>query len=166
MTATAPQQKITYTSSNVDMEAFHRAYDAALAEVRAQAGKRYPLYIGGQPVEVPGREPITDVSPIDTGFILGRFACAGPEQVDQAVRSAHAAQKGWAALPWRERVRILRRAAEIIRERKFLLSAIMSYEVGKNRFEAMGDTEESASLPASRRSTSRWRSPRACHRPR
>ena len=76
MTATAPQQKITYTSSNVDMEAFHRAYDAALAEVRAQAGKSYPLYIGGQPVEVPGAEPITDVSPIDTGFILGRFACA------------------------------------------------------------------------------------------
>ena len=146
MTATAPQQKITYTSSNVDMEAFHRAYDAALAEVRAQAGKSYPLYIGGQPVEVSGAEPITDVSPIDTGFILGRFACAGAAQVDLAVRSAHAAQKGWAALPWRERVRILRRAAEIIRERKFLLSAIMSYEVGKNRFEAMGDTEESADL--------------------
>ena len=146
MTATAPQQKITYTSTNVDMEAFHRAFDAALAEVRATAGRSYPLYINGQAVEVKGVEPITDVSPLDTGLVLGKFACATPAHVDQAVRGAKAAQKGWAALPWRERVRILRRAAELIRERKFLLSAIMAYEVGKNRLESMGDTEESADL--------------------
>ena len=146
MTATAPQQKITYTSTNVDMEAFHRAFDAALAEVRATAGKSHPLYINGQAVEVKGVEPITDVSPIDTGLVLGKFACATPAHVDQAVRGAKSAQKEWAALPWRERVRILRRAAELIRERKFLLSAIMAYEVGKNRLESMGDTEESADL--------------------
>jgi 1-pyrroline-5-carboxylate dehydrogenase len=146
MATAAPQQKITYTSANVDMDAFHGAFDAALAEVRTQAGKSYPLYLNGKAVETPGREPIVDVSPIDTGFVLGRFAAAGPDQVDQAMRAAKAAQKGWATLPWRERVRILRRAAELIRERKFLLSAIMSYEVGKNRFEAMGDTEESADL--------------------
>jgi 1-pyrroline-5-carboxylate dehydrogenase len=146
MTATAPQQKITYTSTNVDMEAFHRAYDAALAEVRATAGRSYPLYISGKAIEVVGNDPIIDVSPIDTSMVLGTFASATKDHVDQAVRSAHAAQKGWAALPWQERIRILRRAAQIIRERKFLLSAIMSYEVGKNRFEAMGDTEESADL--------------------
>lgn len=146
MTAAAPQQKITYTSTNVDMEAFHRAFDAALAEVRATAGKSYPLYVNGKAVEVTGPEPILDVSPIDTGFVLGNFAAATPAHVDQAVKAAKAAQKSWAALPWQERVRILRKAAEIIRERKFLLSAIMSYEVGKNRFEAMGDTEESADL--------------------
>ncbi len=146
MTTTAPQQKITYTSSNVDMEAFHKAFDAALQEVRDTAGKSYPLYIGGQPIEVHGTEPIVDVSPIDTGMVLGRFAAAGAAQVDQAVRAAHAAQKGWAARSWQERVRILRKAASLIRERKFLLSAIMAYEVGKNRFESMGDTEESADL--------------------
>ncbi len=137
MTAIATQQKITYTSTNVDLGAFHRAYDEALTVVRASAGKRYPLYINGQPVEVPSREPITDVSPIDTSLVLGLFTCAGPEQVDQAVRAARAAQPAWARLAWQERVRILRRAAEIIRERKFELSAIMSYEVGKNRFEAV-----------------------------
>ncbi|HXI20092.1 MAG TPA: aldehyde dehydrogenase family protein, partial [Gemmatimonadales bacterium] len=56
------------------------------------------------------------------------------------------AQRGWAHSPWRERVRVLRRAAELIRERKFELAAIMSYEVGKNRLESMGDAEESADL--------------------
>lgn len=145
MTATV-QQKITYTSTNVDMEAFHRAFDAALVEVRAEAGKAHPLHIDGKAIEVPGGDTIVDVSPIDTGFVLGRFASAQASHVDLAIRGAKQAQKAWAALPWQGRVRILRRAAELIRERKFLLSAIMSYEVGKNRFESMGDTEESADL--------------------
>ncbi len=76
MTATAPQQKITYTSTNVDMEAFHRAYDVALAEVRATAGRSYPLYIDGKAIEVAGNDPIIDVSPIDTRLVLGTFASA------------------------------------------------------------------------------------------
>jgi len=146
MTASALQQKITYTSTNVDMEAFHRAFDAALDEVRAVAGKSYPLYINGKAVEVTRHDPIVDLSPIDTGLVLGTFVAATKDDVDRAVRAAKAAQKSWAALAWQERVRILRRAAQLIRERKFLLSAIMSIEVGKNRLEAMGDTEESADL--------------------
>ncbi|HET9553104.1 MAG TPA: aldehyde dehydrogenase family protein [Anaeromyxobacteraceae bacterium] len=147
MTATnAPMpQKITYTSANVDLEAFHRAFDAALAEVRADAGKRHPLVIGGEPVET-ARPPIVDVSPIDTSRVLGLFAAAGPEEVDRAVRSAKAAQKGWGALPWYERIGVMRRAAALIRERKFKLAAVMAVEVGKNRLEAMGDAEEAADL--------------------
>ena len=45
-----------------------------------------------------------------------------------------------------ERIAPLRRAAALIRERKFDLAAIMSVEVGKSRLEAMGDAEESADL--------------------
>ncbi len=143
---TAVQQKVTYTSTNVDLDGFHRSFDEALARVRKEAGKSHPLYIGGKAVEVPDREPIVDVSPIDTSLVLGRFASATPANVDQAVKVARAAQKAWAARPWQERVKILRRAAELIRERKFDLAAIMAYEVGKNRLEAMGDAEESADL--------------------
>jgi len=143
---TAVQQKVTYTSTNVDLEGFHRSFDEALARVRKDAGKSHPLYIGGKAVEVPDNEPIVDVSPIDTSLILGRFASATPANVDHAVKVARAAQKPWAARPWQERVKILRRAAELIRERKFELAAIMAYEVGKNRMEAMGDAEESADL--------------------
>ena len=40
----------------------------------------------------------------------------------------------------------MRKAAELIRERKYDLAAIMALEVGKNRLEAMGDVEESADL--------------------
>jgi 1-pyrroline-5-carboxylate dehydrogenase len=147
MTATAAVAKVTYTSTNVDMEAFHRAFDAALANIRAHLGQSYPLYIDGKAVDGSGGgEPITDTSPIDTGVVLAHFAAAGPAQVDLAIKSARAAQKGWAAKPWQERVAVLRKASTLIRERKFDLAATMSLEVGKSRLEAMGDAEESADL--------------------
>ena len=107
------------------------------------------------------------MTPIDTSVVLGRFAAAGRPEVDRAVAAARAAQGSWARSPWRERVAMLRRAAALIRERKFDLAALMSLEVGKNRLESMGDAEESADLidyycPAggSRRTAScaRWRS--------
>ncbi|HXY29622.1 MAG TPA: aldehyde dehydrogenase family protein [Gemmatimonadaceae bacterium] len=144
-TSAPPQFKITYTTANVDLEQFHQHFDEALARVRGASGKQYPLYIDGKAVPTPWA-PLTDTSPIDTSWVLGTFATARPEQVDLAVTAARRAQKDWGARPWRERVEALRRAAALIRERKFELAAIMSIEVGKSRLEAMGDAEESADL--------------------
>ena len=137
--------KITYTSASGDLEEFHHRFDAALDEVRREAGRLHPFYIGGKPVET-REEPLLDRSPIDTNLLLGRFAAAKSEHVDTAVASARQAQVAWARLPWPERVALLRRAAAIIRERKYGLAALMSLEVGKSRLEAMGDAEESADL--------------------
>src|SRR5439155_39398 len=113
--------------------------------IRAQLGRDYPLYIGREAVPS-GGPPIVDASPIDTGVMLGRFATATPEQVGRAVTAARAAQRDWARRPWRDRLAILRRAASLIRERKFELAAIMALEVGKSRLESMGDAEEAADL--------------------
>src|SRR5687767_13610196 len=143
MTATAT--KITYTSTGGDLDEFHRLFDDALVRAKAAAGERHPFQVDGKPV-ASAREPIVDRSPIDTTLVLGAFECAGPEDVDQAVRSAGRAQPAWARLPWVERVAIMRRAAALIRERKYDLAAVMALEVGKNRLEAMGDVEESADL--------------------
>jgi 1-pyrroline-5-carboxylate dehydrogenase len=137
--------KITYTSTTGDLDEFHRRFDAALAKVRASAGATYPNLIGGEPVASAG-EPLDDRSPIDAALLLGRFAAAGPADVDLAVRTAKAAQRGWARRPWRDRIGIMHRAAELIRERKYDLAALMALEVGKSRLEAMGDAEESADL--------------------
>src|SRR5258705_11215238 len=103
MTATAPQQsKVTYTSANVDWELFHRQFDDALARVRVQLGKDYPLYIGRDAVPS-GGPPIVDASPIDTSVMLGRFATATQEQVGRAGAPAQAAQRDGAHQPRRER---------------------------------------------------------------
>lgn len=144
MTATAPA-KITYTSANVDLTAFHADFDAALARVRSETGRFHPFHIGRVAVETPATR-LEDRSPTDTGLLLGSFSAAGPEHVDQAVQAAKRAQPDWARRSWRDRVQILRRAAVLIRERKFRLAAIMTLEVGKNRLEAMGDAEEAADL--------------------
>ena len=145
MTTTAQPSKITYTSTNVDLDAFHRAFDEAVARTRGAAGKRYPLYIGGRGIST-NAEPLVDRSPIDTSVVLGTFDTARAAEVDAAVTAARGAQRAWAGRPYGERVAILRRAAAIIRERKFDLAAVMALEVGKNRLESMGDTEESADL--------------------
>jgi 1-pyrroline-5-carboxylate dehydrogenase len=137
--------KITYTSASGDLEEFHRRFDAAVATVKRQAGGSYPFYVEGKPVET-RLEPLIDTCPANTGFVLGRFAAASPDQVDAAVESARRAQRGWARRPWQGRIEVLRRAAAIIRERKYELAALMSLEVGKSRLESMGDAEESADL--------------------
>jgi 1-pyrroline-5-carboxylate dehydrogenase len=138
--------KVTYTSASVDWDAVHREFDAALVAVRAELGRDYPMYIAGAPVVMSAHAPLVDVTPIDTGVVLGRFVTASPAHVDRAVQAARAAQPGWGRTPWRERIATLRRAAELIRERKVALAALMSLEVGKSRPEALGDAEESADL--------------------
>ena len=137
--------KITYTSTSGDLDEFHGRFDAALARIRQQAGQLHPFYIDDQAIKT-SEDPLVDRSPIDTAVVLGRFHAATADHVDAAVKAARSAQPGWGARPWPERVAILRRAAAIIRERKYDLAALMSLEVGKSRLEAMGDAEESADL--------------------
>lgn len=112
--------KITYTSASGDLNEFHHRFDVALECVRAAAGARHPFYVGGQAIDH-GDEPLVDRSPIDTALVLGRFAVAGPADVDRAVTAARGAQRAWGRRPWRERIAVLRRAAALIRERKYEL---------------------------------------------
>jgi 1-pyrroline-5-carboxylate dehydrogenase len=137
--------KITYTSASGDLDEFHNRFDAALARIRQQAGQLHPFFIDGKAIET-SEDPLVDRSPIDTSVILGRFHAATREHVDAAVAAARKTQRAWGARAWQERVAILRRAATIVRERKYDLAALMSLEVGKSRLEAMGDAEESADL--------------------
>ena len=137
--------KITYTSASGDLEEFHRLFDAAVSAVKEQAGRTHPFYIGGAPVQN-RPEPLIDRSPVDSEFVLGRFAAAARADVDAAVTNSRSAQPGWGRTPWRQRLAILRRAASMIRDRKYELAALMSLEVGKSRLESMGDAEESADL--------------------
>jgi 1-pyrroline-5-carboxylate dehydrogenase len=137
--------KITYTSASGDLEEFHHHFDIALTRIRAASGALHPFYVDGQAIQT-GGEPLVDRSPIDTSVVLARFAAATPDDVDAAVLAARTAHPTWARRAWQERIAILRRAAAIIRERKYELAALMSLEVGKSRLEAMGDAEESADL--------------------
>ena len=137
-------EKITYTATPEQIERMHGAFDAALVEVRASLGAEHPMLING--AERSAKKTFEVVSPIDHGVKLGSFPLGTEQDVEDAVAAARAAYPRWSGLPWQERVAYMRRAAELIRERKFRLSALLILECGKNRAEAIGEVEEGADL--------------------
>ncbi|MEI6642817.1 MAG: betaine-aldehyde dehydrogenase [Novosphingobium sp.] len=66
-----------------------------------------------------------------TGEVLATLPIAGEAEVNAAVAKAAAAQKEWAKRTGTERGRILRRAADILRERNDELAAIETRDTGK-----------------------------------
>lgn len=136
--------KISYSTMALNADAFHAAFDRARADVRRRFGEPYPNYVNGEPRA--GGETLLDRSPIDREIVIGRFTQGSRADVRDAIAAARAAFPAWRDLGWRKRVEILRRAADLIRERKYDIAAMMAYEVGKNRLESMGDVEESADL--------------------
>ena len=87
-------------------------------------------FIDGQYVEDTAGTPIEVIYPA-TGEVIATVHAATPAVVDQALNAAKRAQKDWAALSGTERGRILRRAADIMRERNHDLSVLETYDTGK-----------------------------------
>ena len=139
-----PRIKITYATLRADNEEMHAGFEAAVERIRAGLGADHRNYIDGAWVEGDGTFEVH--SPIDRDLLLGTFARGTAADVDTAIAAARAAQPAWAATPWRERLAILRRAAEHISDHLMDDAAVMSFEVGKNRIEALGEVEESADL--------------------
>lgn len=78
----------------------------------------------------------TDGTAIDviypaTGEIIARVHCATPKIVTEAVAAARHAQVQWASMTGTERGRILRRAADMMRERNHDLSVLETFDTGK-----------------------------------
>jgi 1-pyrroline-5-carboxylate dehydrogenase len=136
--------RVTYATLSADNEELHAAYEEGVRTARSWLGQTIPTVVDGQPRD--DGPAFTLTSPNDTGLRLGTVHAATDRDVDDAVAAAKAAFPAWAGTPWRERVALLRRAADLISERSNELAALMSMEVGKNRLEALGDVEESADL--------------------
>lgn len=78
----------------------------------------------------------TEGTPIDviysaTGEKIAQVHAATPAIVEHAIAAAKRAQPEWAAMSGTERGRILRRAADILRERNHDLSVLETYDTGK-----------------------------------
>ena len=142
--ATTPRMKITYATLSADNEELQAAFDAAVERARADLGRTYPMLIGAE--ERTSEQTFEDRSPIDRSLVVGRFPVGTRQDVRDAVDAARAAYPAWRGTPWRDRLAVLRRAADLISERQFDYAALMSLEVGKNRLEALGDVEETADL--------------------
>ena len=87
-------------------------------------------FIDGDYVEDTGGQVIEAVYPA-TGETVARLHSATPEIIERAIAAARRAQKIWAATAPVERGRVLRRAADMIRERNRELSELETLDTGK-----------------------------------
>ncbi len=95
------------------------------------------LFIGGR-WEDGTRDPIQVEDPA-TGRIIKRIANATPEDGIRALDAAVAAADAWAATPPRTRAEILRRAFDLLQERREDFALLMTLEMGKPLAEARGE---------------------------
>ena len=116
------------------------AMQAALAEVKREFGKHYPLVIDGRKIET--ERKITSANPADPEQIVGVTSAASKEQANEAVEAAARAFESWKRLTLPQRAEYLFKAAALLRERRFQYDALLVYEVGKSWPEADGDIAE------------------------
>src|SRR5258705_3281970 len=117
-----------------------QAMRAALAKVKSELGREYPLVIGGERITTDAK--LDSINPANRTQVVGRFQKATKELADKAVESAYDAFQTWRNTSTKERAELLFRIAGVLRERKHELSAWMIHEVAKTWAEADGDTAE------------------------
>ncbi|MBJ8338663.1 NAD-dependent succinate-semialdehyde dehydrogenase [Antrihabitans sp. YC3-6] len=96
------------------------------------------LWIGGEQVPASNGRTFAVHNPA-TGEVLVEVADASPEDGARAMDAAAAAQGSWAATPARERAEILRKAWELVIERRDDFALLMTLEMGKPLAEAQGE---------------------------
>src|SRR5260370_5053954 len=112
----------------------------ALREVRNRFGEKYPLVIGGEKIWTDKLTP--SVNPAAPKEIVGYVPEAAIPEAERAVKAARAAFGKWSRTPFAELARLLDRAAAIMDRRRYELSAVEVFEVGKPWAEADGDIRE------------------------
>lgn len=103
--------------------------------------REYGHYINGQWVKSDSGKWFETKNPTN-GAVLARFPLGTPADVDNAIAAAEAALPAWKKVPAPKRGELLLRAAQIMRERKEELGAIVTSEMGKVIAEGRGDVQE------------------------
>lgn len=116
---------------------------SAITEADLLAKIPSQLYINGQWVDGSSGKTIDVVDPA-TGKVIKTIADATPEDGIRALDAAVAVQEQWAATPPRVRGELLRKAFEVVQERKDEFALLMTLEMGKPLAEAIGEVNYGA----------------------
>jgi RHH-type transcriptional regulator, proline utilization regulon repressor / proline dehydrogenase / delta 1-pyrroline-5-carboxylate dehydrogenase len=145
-----PQASPTATVTRIDpapdtdyaIDSSRSAASTALALVRAQFGQTYQPLIDGERVQT--EQTIQSVNPSNPAEIVGSIGQITIEQAEQAISAAKTAFNTWKSTPVKERVAILRRAADLLEARRHELNAWMVFEAGKPLPQADVEVSEAA----------------------
>jgi 1-pyrroline-5-carboxylate dehydrogenase len=113
---------------------------AALAIVRAEFGREYDLHIGSETFRT--GDLLKSVNPSMPSETVGLHHKATAALVAKAVGVADGAYPRWSKTPAAQRIELVRKAAAILRRRKFEFNAWLVFEAGKSWPEAEADTCE------------------------
>ena len=136
--------KLTYATMFSPPEELHTRFEGALQTIKENMGQEHAMLING--LDVLAEQKFNDINPANTDEVLGIFQKGDATHAHAAIQAAKDAFPLWSRTPWQERVRLMRKVAELIDERIYEICAIVALEVGKNRMEALGDVAETADL--------------------
>lgn len=120
--------------------AYREAMQAALAKVKAELGREYPLVIGAEKIYTDSKSVSRNPGNLDE--IVGTVSQANRELAERAMQAALTKFEEWKLVSPEERADYLFRGAAELRRRKYEFMAWMIYEVGKNWAEADADVAE------------------------
>ena len=129
--------------SDFSLATVRQAMADAVARAEAACGDAAPLV----PAVIDGERSMPDArfprfDPSDRGRLVARVGAATPSDAARAIACAGAALPAWRAAGSEARAAVLRRAADIMRRRRFDLAALEVLEVGKPWREADADVAE------------------------
>lgn len=93
-----------------------------------------------------GEAGAMDVVNPATGMVIGRCPKASTAQLDAVLKAAGDAFASWSRTSGAERYAILRRAADLLRERAPAIAHIVTAEMGKPRAQAVGEITSSSDV--------------------
>ncbi|MDD1756106.1 MAG: aldehyde dehydrogenase family protein [Methanomassiliicoccales archaeon] len=117
---------------------YEKAVDA-LVEVLSDKPKVHVNFIGEE--KRTADEQFKVASPVDSSVTIGTYPRGSAKDASDAVEAAAGAFATWRRTDLTERLRITRRAAEIIRRERFELAALLTMTNGKVRREAVGEVD-------------------------
>ena len=113
---------------------------AALAKVRSELGREYDLLIAGDRRKAGSK--FQSVNPARPSEIVGIHQKGSEQDARDAVEAAFDYFPSWSGRSMEDRAQLLRRAAAIIRERKYEFDSWLVLEAGKTWAEAEADVSE------------------------
>jgi 1-pyrroline-5-carboxylate dehydrogenase len=119
---------------------FHNLYEKAVNLVSSQFGRTYPVIINGKKVST--SQIMIHTSPADRRIILGYMQKGNSTHAKKAIHAAMEAFEEWSTIDYKKRVKLFRKIGTILKKRKFELSAWLTFENGKNRYESIADIDE------------------------
>ena len=137
-TQLAPFANEPYTDfTNADKAAAARS---ALAKVRSKFGQEYDLLIAGDHRR--SESKLESLNPSRPSEIVGIHQKGSEQDARDAIEAAYAYFPTWSGVAIEERVGLLLRLAQVLRERKYEFDAWLVLEAGKTWAEAEADVSE------------------------